>query len=146
MTVGKSVFPATKQNSRDEKSYALKHSALFIDTVRLAFYFWAEAVSIVHFIRNRYPSKCLDGKIPYEVWIGKTSNMSEFRDFQCKVFCLNREPSKRKFDLRCKKDKFLAYSDETLRFWIWLPVGRKIIITRDFKFLENTRSSDEEFK
>lgn len=68
-------------------------------------------------IRNRYPMKGLDGKRPFEVWMDKTSNVSEFRDFGCKVFRLNLEPSsKGKFDLICKEGKFLGYSDEIKGF------------------------------
>lgn len=75
--------------------------------------FWAEAVSTANYIRNRCPTRYLDGKTPYEAWIGNKPDVSKFREFGCQVFCLNANTKKGKFDDRSKKGIFLGYSEQS---------------------------------
>lgn len=52
------------------------------------------------------------------------------------MFCLDKTPTKGKFDARSKEGIFIGYSEESKGFRIWLPESRKVEITRDVKFLE----------
>jgi hypothetical protein len=107
--------------------------------------FWAEAVNTANYIRNRCPSKSLGGRTPYEVWTGKKPNVSHFREFGCRVFRLDRQPNRGKFDSRAKEGVFLGYSEESKGYRVWMPNERKVEITRDVKFLEGTEKKAEIF-
>jgi len=41
--------------------------------------FWAEAVHAVNYLRNRCASRSLEGRTPYEKWIGKTPDLRHLR-------------------------------------------------------------------
>jgi Reverse transcriptase (RNA-dependent DNA polymerase)./Integrase core domain. len=96
--------------------------------------FWAEAVSTANYIRNRCPTKSLNGHTPYEAWTGRTPNVSHFKEFGCNVFILDRKPKRGKFEECGKKGIFLGYSDESKGYRVWIPEEMKIVNTRDIKF------------
>lgn len=105
--------------------------------------FWAEAVSTANYIRNRCPTKALNGRTPYEAWTGKIPYVGYFREFGCKVFILERGPKKGKFEERGKKGIFLGYSEESKAYRIWIPEENKIQITRDVRFQKSSEFSSE---
>ncbi|KAK2578606.1 hypothetical protein KPH14_001023 [Odynerus spinipes] len=65
---------------------------------------------------------------------GKDEALTAFKEF--KVFSLNREPTKGKFEPRSKKGIFLGYSEQSKAYRVWLPDERRVDIARDVKFLE----------
>jgi hypothetical protein len=73
--------------------------------------FWAEAVNTANYLRNRCPSKSLNGKTPYEMWTGKKPNLKHLRIFGSKVFCLNRSPGKGKLTCRSKEEILSSICD-----------------------------------
>lgn len=102
--------------------------------------FWAEAVNTANYIRNRSPSKSLNGLTPYEVWTGEVPDLSHFRVFGCKVVYLDRHPGKGKFDSRGKNGIFLGYSEECKGYRIWSVEDKKVLISRDVKFHEGRQT------
>ncbi|GJQ68313.1 hypothetical protein Trydic_g16908 [Trypoxylus dichotomus] len=104
---------------------------------------WAEAYT-ANYISNRCPTRSLNDRTPYEIWYGKPPNVSYFREFGCTVFCLNRDPAKGKFVPRGKEGKFLGYSEQTKGFRVYLPDERKVIITRDVNFIEESSIISEQ--
>lgn len=87
--------------------------------------FWAEAVNTANYIRNRCPTKSLNGSTPYGIWYGHPPNVSHLQNFGCKVFCLNNDPNKGKLDPRSKEGIFLGYSETTKGFRVcYLPNRR----------------------
>lgn len=65
--------------------------------------FWAEAIATANFLRNRCPTKALNGSIPYEVWKGSRLNLNFLKTFGCKIYVLDKFPSKDKFAPRGKE-------------------------------------------
>ncbi|KYN36624.1 hypothetical protein ALC56_09019 [Trachymyrmex septentrionalis] len=47
------------------------------------------------------------------MWTGRKPDVSHFREFGCKAFCLDTEPGKRKFEPRSKPAIFLGYSESS---------------------------------
>ena len=54
-------------------------------------YFWAEAVNTTCYILNRVLTRPILNKTPYELWKGRTPNLSHFRVFSSKCFLLNKK-------------------------------------------------------
>jgi hypothetical protein len=48
--------------------------------------FWAEAVNMVVYIKNRCPTKALESKTPQEAWTSRKPDVSHLRVFSCKAF------------------------------------------------------------
>nr|CAH7736890.1 unnamed protein product [Callosobruchus chinensis] len=107
--------------------------------------FWAEAINTANYLRNRCPSKSLNGLTPYEMWTGKTPDISHLRDFGCKVFCLNQDQNKGKLDARCKEGIFIGYSEGTKGYRVWIPRENKFLVTRNVKFSEDKEIMEKEW-
>lgn len=100
--------------------------------------FWAEAISTAAYIRNRCPTKPLvENMTPHEVWFGKMPVVSHFRHFGSKAFALNKRPQKGKFDPRSVECTMVGYSDESKAYRLWDPSSKKIIKSRDVKFISS---------
>lgn len=81
-------------------------------------------------------------------WTGSKPNISHFREFGCKLFCLNTEPGKGKYDPCGKLAVFLGYSKSSKDYRNWLTEERKIISSRNvtfMKFLTCTSTILEDF-
>lgn len=91
-------------------------------------------VNTANYIRNRCPTKSLDGSIPYEAWIGNKPDIRHLREFGCKLLCLDNDSIKGKLAPRSKEELFLGYSQQSKGYRVWIS---KEIISRDVKFLED---------
>ena len=100
--------------------------------------FWGEAINTANYIRNRCPSSSLDGHTAFEKWTGKIPDVSYFREFGCKIYTLNRNPNKNKFEPQSKKGIFLGYSEQSKAYRVWITEERRVDITRDVKFIEGS--------
>ncbi|KMQ84419.1 copia protein, partial [Lasius niger] len=107
--------------------------------------FWAEAVNTACYVRNRCITKSLDGQVPYKLWKGKTPTVIYFKIFGSKVFVLDKNPQKGKFDSRSEEGIFVGYSNESKAYRVWLPKSHKLIVSRDVKFL-NELAFDREYQ
>ena len=96
--------------------------------------FWAEAVSVANFVRNRSPTVALDNMTPYEAWYGQKPDISLLRVFGCTAFIAI---SGKKFDRRAKKTIFVGYPNASKGYKVFDPSNGKMFVRRDVKFVEN---------
>ncbi|KRX56900.1 Retrovirus-related Pol polyprotein from transposon TNT 1-94 [Trichinella sp. T9] len=101
---------------------------------KLSLNFWAEAISTACYIRNRCPSKSLNGEIPLTLWNGRKLTLNYFRTFGEKAYVLDKSPGKGKFSTRSKECIFIGYSTESKAYRLWCPAERKVLRSRDVKF------------
>ncbi|KFD66842.1 hypothetical protein M514_20986 [Trichuris suis] len=99
--------------------------------------FWAEAIITANHIRNRCPSRSLNGKSPFEFWFGRKPHIGYFRTFGIKGFVLNKRPEKGKFDPRGIPRTFVGYSEVTKGFRVVLDGECQVSVTRDLKCIDN---------
>lgn len=99
--------------------------------------FWAEAIATANHVKNRTPSKTLNGKTPYELWFDREPNVGYFKVFGCEAFVWNNSKTKTKFEPRALKGIFLGYDDQSKAYRVYLHDKNRIEITRSVKFLEN---------
>ncbi|XP_024011253.1 uncharacterized protein LOC112086523 [Eutrema salsugineum] len=81
--------------------------------------FWAEAVSTACYIINRVYMRKGTSKTPYELWKGKTPNVSYFHVFGCRCYILNDKDHLGKFDSRSDEGIFLGYSGHSSAFRVF---------------------------
>lgn len=105
--------------------------------------FWGETISTANYVRNRSPSRSLDGKSPFEIWTGKIPDLSHLRIFGCKVYILDKSQGKTKMDYPGKQGVFVGYSETTKGYRIWIPEKRKIEVSRDVRFINEFLPNDE---
>ncbi|KAG7584165.1 GAG-pre-integrase domain [Arabidopsis suecica] len=81
--------------------------------------FWAEAINTSCYIINRVYVRRDSMKTPYELWKGKTPNMSYFHVFGCRCYILNDKDYLGKFDSKSDEGMFLGYSETSTAFRIY---------------------------
>ena len=96
-------------------------------------------------VRNRCVTKSLPKGTPYEVWFGKHPSVSHLHVFGEKVYILNKDPTKGKFDQKGLPEIFVGYSEQSKAFRIWFPEQKKARVSRDVKFF-NKFDSDGNFE
>lgn len=140
----------TVPHNPEQNGTAERKNRTLLDTARCLLFeanlpnsYWTEAVNTANYIRNRLPTKSLNGKTPYEAWTGEVPDLSHLRVFGSHVFYLDRDPARWKLSQRGHEGRFLGYSEESKAFRIWSLKKNKIIISRDVKFIENKETSSE---
>jgi transposase InsO family protein len=102
--------------------------------------FWGEAVRTSNFLRNICPTKCIDGKVPLEIWSGRHPTVSFLKTFGCKVFAHVPKVQRRgKFDQRGRKCVFLGYNEDRKGYRLWDLENSAILNSRDVVFIEGER-------
>lgn len=97
--------------------------------------FWAEAVMMAYYIRNRCPTRALKEGVPYTAWTSKVPTAAHFKAFGVVAHMLEKGKNLRKFDSKTRRCIFIGYSLESKAYRLWDPAARKVLKSRDVKFL-----------
>jgi len=94
---------------------------------------WGYALETTTFTLNRVPFKSVV-KIPYEMWTGKTPNLSFLKIWGCEVYVKRFMSDK----LTPKSDNcfFVGYPNETLGYYFYNRSESKLFVARNGVFLE----------
>lgn len=79
----------------------------------------------------------LKNQTPYEIWFGIKPTVTHLRSFGCKAHMLDKTPNKDKLDPKSIACIFVGYSSSSKAYRLWNPTSRKILSSRDVKFLED---------
>lgn len=102
--------------------------------------FWAEAVNNANYIQNRLSSAAVR-VTPYELWFGKSPNLSHVHVFGAVAYVHINKQKRRKLDEVAVKCNLVGYAEETKAFRLLNTDTNKIIISRDVKFVESQNLS-----
>lgn len=108
--------------------------------------FWAEALATANYVRNRCPSRSINGEIPYTRWTGKKPSLIHMKIFGVKALMLDENTKKGKLESRSKDCIFIGYSDVSKAYRLWVPAEKKIVRSRNVKFLgefDNQRTYED---
>jgi len=96
---------------------------------------WGKAIRTAAFIINRSPCEAVS-TTPVEKWVGRKPDLSRLRIFGSKVYaCITKPNLRKKLDSRNTQYIFVGYGSNCYR--LWDESNRKIIISRDVKFVED---------
>jgi hypothetical protein len=98
----------------------------------------AEAANAASYLINRSPNLAIDFKILEEVWIGKPANYSNLRIFGCPAYA---HVKNGKLVPRAQKCTFMGYGSGVKGYRLLCADSKKVIVSRDITFHENTFSS-----
>ena len=105
--------------------------------------FWAEALSTACYIRNRSPTKAVQGKTPYEALYGEKPAVGHLRVFGCTAYCHIPTDERQKLDDKSRKCIFLGYSLNRKGYRLYDQSKCKVIHSRDVSFNELSRGAEE---
>jgi hypothetical protein len=106
--------------------------------------FWAKEVACSIYLLNRSPTTSLKMKVPQEAWSGTKLNVAHLRIFGCIAFTHIPSKLRNKLDDRSEKFIFVGYSETSKAYILYNPISKKLILSRDVKFLENQFRSESE--
>lgn len=106
--------------------------------------FWAEALSTAVCIRNRCPTKAVQGKTPYEALTGKKPKVGHLRVFGCAAYFHIAKDERHKLDSKSRKCVFMGYSDNRKGYRLFDDKKRKIIHSRDVTFNELVSGTEKD--
>jgi hypothetical protein len=96
---------------------------------------WAEAVSHAAYLRNRAPTRALEGGTPNELWDGVKLNVAHLREFGSPVYVLIEDNNKSKLKPRSEKHIFVGFTDGSKSIKYYNTTTRQVKTSRNFKFL-----------
>jgi hypothetical protein len=99
--------------------------------------FWAEVVACSVYLLNRSPTSSLQIKVPQEAWSGTKLNVVHLMTFGCIAYARIPSELRRKLDGKSEKCIFTGYSETSKSYRLYNPISKKLILSRDVKFLEN---------
>lgn len=113
-------------------------SRCLLENSKLPQYLWAEAVNTASYIRNRSPTKMLNGKTPYELWVGRKPSVKHFKIFGCQAVVLQKGAKNGKFEPKGIKLTFIGYENYSKGYRLYDLKNRKFYKARDVIFFEDT--------
>ena len=106
--------------------------------------FWAEALSTAVYLRNRSPTKAVEGMTPFEAWVGEKPNVGHLRTFGCVAYAHVAKDERKKLDAKARKCVFLGYGTETRGYRLYDPKRAKVFFSRDVVFIEKKHGIEKE--
>ena len=105
---------------------------------KLPLFLWAEAVATIVYIRNVCPTSSFKGVTPHERFYSVKPDVGHLRVFGCTAFVHVPDEKRRKLDAKSVKGIFVGYPSGSKGYKVYIPETRKMIRSRDVKFLENS--------
>jgi len=100
--------------------------------------YWAEAVAIATYVRNRTPSNAFkEHTTPYERWYGRKPNVSHLGVFGCIAYAHIQDGERRKLDQKAAKLRFVGYSIKSKGYRLLNEETRQLVVRRNVIFNES---------
>jgi len=110
-----------------------------LDDAGLSKKYWAFAVSVAVYLKNRTPTRLVVGKTPYEAWHGRKPFLKHLHVFGCLAFVHVPKEKQNKLDYRATPGIFVGYSISTKQYLVYDPLAKTLHRCRDVVFREGKR-------
>jgi hypothetical protein len=94
-----------------------------------------EVVAITTYLKNRSPSRCLEGVILLEAWNGKKPNVSHLKVFGSIVFVHKPKELRSKLDRKTTQGLFVGYKRKS--YMVLISAQMKLYINKDILVVKN---------
>ena len=98
--------------------------------------FWAEALATATYLRNRSPTKAVEGMTPIEAWSGEKPSVTHLRVFGSACYSHIPKDERKKLDPKAQEAIFLGYGIETKGYRLYNINSQKVYFSRDVIFNE----------
>lgn len=104
--------------------------------------FWGEAVTTAVYLRNRSPTRALNGVTPYEAWRGEKPDLFHLRVWGCRAFMHVNHINRTKLGVTARPCVFLGYPPESKGWLVYDPIASRLVVTRDLTFQEDVSGKE----
>ncbi|KAL0641364.1 hypothetical protein Bca4012_102815 [Brassica carinata] len=98
--------------------------------------FWSDAVSTACYLINRMPTRVLKDQAPFEVLNKRKPSLAYMKVFGCLCYVLVPGELRNKLEARSRKAMFIGYSTTQKGYKCYDPEARRVLVSRDVKFIE----------
>lgn len=107
-------------------------------------YLWPEAVKTASYVLNRTLSKQNDNSTAYEKWFNRKPEVKHLRVFGSAAYLhVPKEKQSSKFNARSIKLLFVGYEGESRNYRLYDKITKRIHVSSDVTFIENSSAADE---
>jgi len=104
---------------------------------------WSDAVISACYLINRIPTRVLSDQSPFEVLNKTKPRLDHLRVFGCLSFVLIPGEMRNKLEAKSTRAMFIGYSTTQKGYKCFDPQRRRVIVSRDVKFMESRGYYDE---
>ena len=105
-----------------------------LDDAGLSKKYWAFAVSVAVYLKNRTPTRSLVRKTPYEAWHGRKPSLKHLPVFGCLASVHIPKKKQKKLHYRATPGIFVGDSLLTKQYFVYYPLARMLHRYRDVVF------------
>eukprot|EP00253_Pinus_taeda_P025696 PITA_25696 len=105
--------------------------------------FWAEAINIVVYLKNRSPTRYLGFKTPFEALYGFKPEVNHLRVFGSKAFAHIPKADRKKLDPKAVRCIFVGYGTEFKAYKLFNPKSHKTFASKDVVFHEQEQKEEQ---
>ena len=98
---------------------------------------WLELAKTAAYLRNRAPTKALDGMTPLEAWSGSKPDVSHLRAIGCKALAHIPEERRNKLQPKASDCIMIGYDSHHTTYRLYHPASRRVVKSRSVTFFEN---------
>jgi hypothetical protein len=104
-----------------------------LDDTGLSKKYWAIAVSVGVYLKNRTPTRSVVGKTTYEAWhrSGKNPSLKHLRVFGSLAFVHVPKEKRKELHYRATPSIFVGYSISTKQYFVYDPLASMLLSSRD---------------
>ena len=95
--------------------------------------FWAKALATAVYLRNRSPTKSVEGKTPYEAIYGEKPKVGHLRVFGCTAYSHIPKDEREKLDAKARHCIFLGYPSNRKGYQLYDQSIHRVIHSRDVR-------------
>ncbi|GKA91342.1 putative ribonuclease H-like domain-containing protein [Tanacetum coccineum] len=135
-----SVARTSQQNgvAKRKNMTLIEAARTMLADLKLPTTFWAEAINIACYVKNKVLIIKPHNKTPYELFLGRKPALSFMRPFGCPVTILNTIDHLGKFDRKADEGFFVGYSTNSKAFRVFNSRTRIVEENLHVQFSENT--------
>ncbi|KAL0702312.1 hypothetical protein Bca4012_058434 [Brassica carinata] len=105
--------------------------------------FWGDAVITACYLINRIPTKVLKDVSPFQVLNKIKPPLDHLRVFGCVCYVLTPGEQRNKLEAKSVKGIFIGYTHTQKGYKCYIPDSRRVMVSRDVKFVESKGYYDE---
>jgi transposase InsO family protein len=103
--------------------------------------YWGEAVNTAVYLKNRCPTKAVNGMVPEESWTGRRVSLDHLKVFGAKAFVHIPHQKRTKWDSKSQEMIMVGYCEDSKAYRLIDPEKpQKVKKERNVKFLEDCES------
>ncbi|KMQ89570.1 retrovirus-related gag-pol polyprotein [Lasius niger] len=136
-------FTPEQNGTAERKNRTLIEMArCLITEAELTYQFWGEAVSTANYIQNRTLTRSTNAT-PFELWNGYKPSIDHFQIFGNKCYVHVPQEKRHKLQNTSIQMIFVGYDENSKAYRCYDPVNRKLVISRNVRFVMKKVHSGE---